>query len=78
MVEVPDERLSRLKLIENLHKEGLKDKQISDYLNDKGILTPRGKKYYYELVSVTRKKFTRRTSRNHERKVELIKLDIYF
>ena len=62
----------------DLHVQGLTDVQISNYLNDKGIKTPKGKKYYYELVWVTRNKSNKRNDRSYERKIELTKLNIYY
>jgi len=78
MKYLPDENSSRLKIINDLHVQGLTDVQISNYLNDKGIKTPKGKKYYYELVWVTRNKSNKRNDRSYERKIELTKLNIYY
>ena len=58
-----DERLFRLNLINDLYGQGMDSRQISDYLNDHGIVTPRGGRYTPKLVWVTQKKFTDRLER---------------
>jgi hypothetical protein len=65
-----------LELIEKLHNEGLTDKQISEYLKEKGIKTPRNKEYYPELVFVTRRKIMLRNQRKSDQSwiVENIKI----
>ncbi len=59
-------QLERLILIKKLHSKGLSDTAIADFLNSKGIKTPKGKNYYQELVWVTRNKFDRRNLRKKE------------
>ena len=39
-------------LINNLHKEGMGNKQISDYLNSHNIKTPKGKDYTRHLIGM--------------------------
>ena len=39
-------------LINNLHKEGMGNKQISDYLNSHNIKTPTGKEYTRQLIGM--------------------------
>ena len=39
-------------LINNLHKEGMGNKQISDYLNSHNIKTPTGKDYTRHLIGM--------------------------
>jgi len=39
-------------LINNLHKEGMGNKQISDYLNSHNIKTPTGKDYTRQLIGM--------------------------
>ena len=58
-----ENRSDRLQLIESLFESGHTDKQIAEILNERKILTPRGGKYYYELVFVTRRKFRLRKER---------------
>ena len=60
---IPDENQFRHGVIFDLYSKGYTDIEISDYLNKSNILTPTGKKYYYNLVSVTRKKLQLRDSR---------------
>ena len=71
-----ESRTNRLELIEKLHNEGLTDKKISEYLNEKGIKTPRNKEYYPELVFVTRRKMMLRNQRKSDKSwiVENIKI----
>ena len=47
----------------DLHLKGFTDTEISDYLNENNILTPKGKKYYFNLVSATRRKLKLRNTR---------------
>lgn len=68
---ISEERESRFELIESLFGQGYSDKQISKILNEKNILTPRGKQYYYELVYVTRKKLQKRKIREIEKSISL-------
>jgi hypothetical protein len=51
-----DGTVDRHRLIEELHSKGYSDKEIAKVLNAKNIKTPRGLKYYQELVFVTRRK----------------------
>ena len=39
-------------LINKLHKEGMGNKQISEYLNSKNIKTPTGKEYTCQLIGM--------------------------
>ena len=63
---LPDGRMERHWLIEQLHEEGLLDKEIADFLNLAGITTPSGLPYYSELVFVTRRKSRLRSERKKE------------
>ncbi len=56
-------RIYRLRLIDDLHRKGLNSRDIADYLNQRGILSPRGGSYSPKLVWVTQKKFKRRQDR---------------
>ena len=60
------ERVRRLELLEQLHAQGVTDQQISDWFNDIGLTTPQGKKYTYENVWVTRKKWALRQIRERD------------
>ena len=64
-------QIDRLNLIKKLHLQGLSDTSIANYLNSKGIKTPKGKKYYQELVWVTRNKFEKRNIRKTDFKYEI-------
>ena len=59
-------RISRLEIIEKLNQQGLTDKQISDWFNDLGFVTPQEKRYTPSLVWVTRKKWTDRALREND------------
>ena len=50
--------------MKSLHESGLTSAQIADELNARGILTPKGLRYYPELVFVTRRKFELRMERS--------------
>jgi hypothetical protein len=50
-------------LIDQLHDEGLEDKEIAKFMNLCGITTPKGLSYYQELVFVTRRKMQLRKIR---------------
>ena len=54
-----DSRLYRLRLIDNLHRKGLNNRDIVDYLNQRETLSPCGGSYSPKLVWVTHKKFLR-------------------
>lgn len=55
-----------MEIIEKLNQQGLTDKQISDWFNDLGFVTPQGKRYTQSLVWVTRKKWTDRALREND------------
>ena len=55
-----------MEIIEKLNQQGLTDKQISDWFNDLGFVTPQGKRYTQSLVWVTRKKWTDRALREKD------------
>ena len=58
------EQEDRHALMKSLHESGLNSAQIADELNARGILTPKGLRYYPELVFVTRRKFENRFERS--------------
>ena len=75
---LPSERMNRHSLIEQLFKQGKKDKEIAETLNDLGILSPRGKQYYAELVSVTRAKMIKREKRRNQDVITIEGIDHFF
>jgi len=75
---LPSERMNRHALIEQLFKQGKKDKEIAETLNDLGILSPRGKQYYAELVSVTRAKMIKREKRRNQDVITIRGIDHFF
>jgi hypothetical protein len=75
---LPSERMNKHALIEQLFKQGQKDKEIAETLNDLGILSPRGKQYYAELVSVTRAKMIKREKRRNQDVITIREIDHFF
>ena len=62
---IRNERLRRLNLIYSLHKKGLTNKQISEYLNNNNFKTFRTKDNYTpKLIWMTLKKYQKRLFRN--------------
>ena len=61
---LPDGREERHEVIQHLHERGLNDRQIAYELNATGVVTPKGLKYYPELVFVTRRKSANRKKRS--------------
>lgn len=74
---IPDESQYRHDLILELHRKGYTDTEISQYLNENNILTPKGKLYYLNLVWVTRRKLRLREVRNNSSTNELSRLIFY-
>jgi hypothetical protein len=64
-----DGRMERHWLIEQLHEEGLLDKEIAIFMNLAGITTPSGLPYYSELVFMTRRKVRLRRERKLSNKL---------
>jgi hypothetical protein len=75
--QLPDGRVERHQLIEQLHEEGLLDKEIAQFLNLAGITTPSGLPYYSELVFMTRRKLRLRSERKQERAIQIGELCFY-
>ena len=64
---IRNERLKRLELIYDLHKKGLSNKEISEYLNNKNLKTFRTNNIYTpKLIWMTIKKYKIRLLRNKE------------
>ena len=61
--ELSADRLERLHLIDDLHQKGLTNRDIADYLNERGMRSPRGGSYSPKLACVTHKKFLLRKER---------------
>ena len=61
--EIPERQEFRLNLISDLHEKGLSNNDISDYLNTRGILSPRTHKYSQKLIWGTLKKIKDRSNR---------------
>ena len=60
---LPEPRLQRLRLIDDLHQKGLDNREIADHLNQRGLISPRGGSYSPKLVWATLKKFDLRKER---------------
>ena len=64
---IRNERLKRLELIYSLHKKGLSNKKISEYLNNKNLKTFRTNNIYTpKLIWMTVKKYKIKLLRNKE------------
>jgi len=63
IIDIPQERLEKLNLIDDLYGQGLNSREIADHLNECGIRSPHGGTYSSKLVWVTHKKFTDRQER---------------
>jgi hypothetical protein len=74
---LPDGRMERHWLIQQLHEDGLLDKEIANFLNLAGITTPSGLPYYSELVYVTRRKLRLRSERVKEKEIKISGLRFY-
>lgn len=57
---------------------GLSDTEIAEFLNKNNIKSPRGRKYYSELVFVTRRKLKLRELRKQEARFELENLSFLY
>ena len=72
-----DITVDRHEIIDDLHNKGLSDKEISEFLNANNIKTPRGLKYYQELVFATRRKRRLREERIKDTEVTVGKINFY-
>ena len=69
---IQNERLKRLELIYSLHKKGLSNKDISEYLNNKNLKTFRTKDNYTpKLICMTLKKYQKRLFRNKDNIIQI-------
>ena len=60
------ERVRRLQMLEEIHNQGVTDKQISALFNQIGLTTPNNKSYSPKLIWVTRKKWNLRKFREND------------
>ena len=69
---IRNERLKRLELIYNLHKKGLSNKKISEYLNHKNLKTFRTNDIYTpKLIWMRLKKYKIRLLRNKDNIIQI-------
>ena len=69
---IRNERLKRLELIYNLHKNGLSNKEISEYLNNKNLKTFRtNDNYTPKLIWMTLKKYKIKLLRNKDNIIQI-------
>ena len=61
----------RLRLIEHFYTQGLNSVQISNYMNETGIVSPKGLSYNPNLIWVTHDKFQKRKKRISDTKVSV-------
>ena len=74
---IGNERLKRLDLIYNLHKNGLTNKEICEYLSSNKLKTLRTKKEYTQkLIWGTIQKYKKRLQRNKD-KILFIRESLY-
>ena len=66
---ISDKTHNRLEWLLSLRNNGLSNKEISDYINNLGVLSPKGKKYYPKLIWTTLKKYENRLRRSREYKI---------
>ena len=69
---IGNKRLKRLELIYSLHKKGLSNKDISEYLNNKNLKTFRTNEVYTpKLIWMTLKKYKIRLLRNKDNIIQI-------
>ena len=66
LVNLNETRTERLKWLFSLRENGYSNKEISDYLNKRGIHSPNGKVYSPKLIWVTLKKYQNRLKRSND------------
>ena len=66
---ISDKTQNRLEWLLSLRNDSLSNKEMSDYLNNLGILSPKGKKYSPKLIWGTLKKYKNRLKRSKEYKI---------
>lgn len=75
--ELPDDQLYRLTTMKELQDRGFSSAEIAEHLNQMGILTPTGQKYYAKLVWVTLDKYRKREAREKHVRVT-VEQDYFF
>ena len=72
LFRIGNKRLKRLELIYSLHKKGLSNKDISQYLNNKNLKTFRTNNIYTpKLIWMTLKKYKIRLLRNKDNIIQI-------
>lgn len=66
LVNLNETRTERLEWLFSLRENGYSNKEISDYLNNRGIRSPNGKVYSPKLIWITLKKYQNRLKRSKE------------
>ena len=66
LVNLNETRTERLEWLLSLRENGYANKEISDYLNNRSVLSPNGKAYSPKLIWVTLKKYQDRLKRSKE------------
>jgi DNA-binding transcriptional MerR regulator len=64
LVNLNETRTERLEWLFSLRENGYSNKEISDYLNNRGIRSPNGKVYSPKLIWITLKKYQNRLKRS--------------
>jgi len=77
MISLNESRRDRLSMIYQLHRDGWSNLEISNYLNDNNILSPKGNRYYPNLIWGTLSKYKRRLSRVYDYRIVDIKEEIH-
>ena len=60
-----------------MEEEGFSTKEISQYLNENGYVTPRGRSYYPSLVWVTLKKLKSREKRKKDTHIKVSPIEFW-
>ena len=66
LVNLNETRTERLEWLFSLRENGYSNKEISDYLNDRGVRSPNDKVYSPKLIWVTLKKYQNRLKRSND------------
>ena len=66
LVNLNEARTERLEWLFSLRENDYSNKEISDYLNDRSVLSPNGKAYSPKLIWVTLKKYQDRLKRSND------------
>ena len=74
---ISEDKTDRHKIISKLCNDGFSDKQISEYLNEHQINTPRGLEYYPRLIWITRKKMRKTKERSEDVKSNISEVGFF-